>query len=230
MISNPYEVLGIQKGATKDEIKKAYRQCAKKYHPDLHPDDPEAAKKMNEVNEAYDMLMNPEKYSSRQSGSGYSGQTGGYGGYAGNGYYYTTVDFEDLFGFGFSGAHRPQANPNDSDAVKQAIYAINAGKYSDAASILNSVPEQSRNGRWYYLSALANHGLGNTVTATEHITRAIQMEPDNKVYRMLYQQIYRSGQTYTQNAHGFNMNSSGLDKICMGLCLAQFCCPFCRCC
>lgn len=61
MAINPYEVLGINPGATKDEIKSAYRKMAKKYHPDLHPDDPKAAEKMNEVNQAYDMLMNPEK-------------------------------------------------------------------------------------------------------------------------------------------------------------------------
>ena len=68
MIDDPYKVLGISEGATKEEIKKAYRKKAKEYHPDLHPDDPEAAQKMNEVNEAYDMLNNPEKYQ-RQSGA-----------------------------------------------------------------------------------------------------------------------------------------------------------------
>ena len=47
MAINPYEVLGINPGATKDEIKSAYRKMAKKYHPDLHPDDPKAAEKMN---------------------------------------------------------------------------------------------------------------------------------------------------------------------------------------
>ena len=62
MIEDPYKVLGVAPNATQDEIKKAYRQMAKKYHPDLHPDDPEANKKMNDVNSAYDMLMNPDKY------------------------------------------------------------------------------------------------------------------------------------------------------------------------
>ena len=57
MIEDPYKVLGVSPDATQDEIKKAYRQMAKKYHPDLHPDDPRATEKMNEVNEAYDMLM-----------------------------------------------------------------------------------------------------------------------------------------------------------------------------
>lgn len=56
------EYLGCPGTPTREEIKKAYRQKAKLYHPDLHPDDPQAAEKMNELNEAYDMLNNPEKY------------------------------------------------------------------------------------------------------------------------------------------------------------------------
>ena len=80
MIDDPYKVLGISEGATKEEIKKAYRKKAKEYHPDLHPDDPEAAQKMNEVNEAYDMLNNPEKYQ-RQNHAGYQRQSGAYGNY-----------------------------------------------------------------------------------------------------------------------------------------------------
>ena len=66
MIKDPYQVLGISPGAAPDEIKRAYRQKAKEYHPDLHPNDPIAAQKMNEVNEAYDMLQNPEKYKAKQ--------------------------------------------------------------------------------------------------------------------------------------------------------------------
>ena len=59
---DPYEVLGVSRDASPDEIKSAYRKLAKKYHPDLHPGDEECAKKMQEVNAAYDQITDPEKY------------------------------------------------------------------------------------------------------------------------------------------------------------------------
>jgi len=62
-----YEVLGLQKGATDEEIKKAYRACVKKYHPDLHPDDKECEEKMKEVNEAYECLSDADKKASMTS-------------------------------------------------------------------------------------------------------------------------------------------------------------------
>lgn len=62
MTRDPYEVLGVSKGASEDEIKQAYRRLAKQYHPDLHPGDAACAKKMNEINEAYDLLKNPQAY------------------------------------------------------------------------------------------------------------------------------------------------------------------------
>ena len=93
MARDPYEVLGVARGASEDEIKTAYRRLAKKYHPDLNPGDPTAAQKMNEVNQAYDQLKNPTVYQqAAQSGGAYSGASYGsaYGGQ-------TRDPFEDFF-------------------------------------------------------------------------------------------------------------------------------------
>ena len=56
-----YEVLGLQKGASEDEIKKAFKKKAREFHPDLHPNDPQCEEKLKEVNEAYEVLSDPDK-------------------------------------------------------------------------------------------------------------------------------------------------------------------------
>ena len=60
MVNDPYQILGVSRDASEDEIRQAYRRLAKKYHPDLNPGDAQAAQKMNEINEAYDLLKNPQ--------------------------------------------------------------------------------------------------------------------------------------------------------------------------
>ena len=79
-----YEVLGIGKSASEDEIKKAYRQLAKKYHPDLNPDDKAAEAKFKEVNEAYEVLSDGDKRA-RYDQFGHAGVDPNFGGGAGGG-------------------------------------------------------------------------------------------------------------------------------------------------
>ncbi len=83
---DPYSVLGVSPGASKDEVTKAYRKLAKKYHPDLNPGDEQAAKKMAEVNAAYDSIMNGTPYGPRvNTGNPYAGQGPSGNPYAGYG-------------------------------------------------------------------------------------------------------------------------------------------------
>lgn len=137
-----YEVLGLQKGASDAEIKKAYRQMAKKYHPDLNPDDPEAEAKFKEVNEANDVLSDPDKKARYDqfgfagvdpsygagAGSGGSGGFGGFGGFSG-GFSGGGVDlgdiFDNIFGGGFSSGSR--SNPNAPRRGSDIVVSLSIG-------------------------------------------------------------------------------------------------------
>ncbi len=226
MIDDPYKVLGISRDATKDEIKKAYRKKAKEYHPDLHPDDPEAAKKMNEVNEAYDMLNNPEKYRNRQQQNPYSNQYGGTYEYNGQS---SSFNYDDIFGF-YGRTYeqvQPKTQADDSQEIKQAIYFINIRQYQSANDILIRIISSARNARWYFLSALANQGLGNTVLASEQIDMALRMEPNNVEYQRVKQSLYRNSYSYNDVGKEFQKYAEGMDKFCLAYCFSQFFCMFC---
>lgn len=114
-----YEVLGIQKGASEDEIKKAYKKKAREYHPDLHPDDPTCEEKMKEANEAFEVLNDPEKkarydqFGHAGVDPNYGGGDGGFGGFSG-GFGDMGDILESIFGgFGFGGgANRSSASAN----------------------------------------------------------------------------------------------------------------------
>ncbi|MBR4941279.1 MAG: J domain-containing protein [Clostridia bacterium] len=162
---DPYKVLGVSPGASEEEITKAYRSLAKKYHPDLNPGNEAAAAKMREINAAYDMIKNGTASNQSSSSSAYSsGANGTYRPY-GN-YTYSNVRMDPL------------------DAAEQFIAA---GMYAQAAQILNST--NIRSARWYYLSAVVSAAHGDMRTAAAYSENAVRLEPQNQLYRQFYEDI-----------------------------------------
>ena len=201
MIDDPYKVLGVSPDASDEDIKKAYRRLAKKYHPDLNPGDQVAAQKMQEVNAAYEQIKNPEKAS----------QGPGYGGY----------------GYDPFGGYRQQSYSDQTgdQYQKAAQQYIRFGRYREALNALENCAE--RNARWYYLSALANSGLGNQVTALEHIRRAVSMEPDNPEYLRMLSHMENGGSVYRQQAgqyRGFTFGGDPCTNLCLCYLMNLFCC------
>ncbi len=209
MVQDPYKVLGVSPNASDEEVKKAYRDLIKKYHPDLHPGDAEAAKKMNDVNAAYDQIKSGNIPGSASYG-GYGGQAGAYQQYGyGNGW-------TDWAGYG------SQARQTERSEYTAAINYIRNGMYREALNALSGVPESERDGKWFYLSAGANMYLGNKVAALEHAKRAVAMEPDNAEYRRLLEQL-QSGADFYDNYTGSYARSVNLNPIWLGLCAASLC-------
>lgn len=205
MMKNPYDVLGVSQSATDDEIKKAYRDLSRKYHPDANVDNPLAdlaEEKFKEIQEAYDTIM---KEREQGGGSGY-----GYGyGYGGN-----------------SGYQQSGAGQNTS-TERQAVYNfINNRRFHDALNLLNRMPD--RNAEWYYLSAAANAGMGNNVLAQEHASQACNMEPNNVQYRQLLSQLSWNTRRYQSNPYGggYGNQSSpcGTGNLCCDLWIADTLC------
>lgn len=204
-MDDPYKVLGLEPGASDEEVKRAYRRLAKKYHPDVNPNDAEAARKMQEINAAYEQIKNPDKQ--QPAGAG---------------------------GDPFSGTWRRASGQHQQSTAEQyrsaARQYIRYGRFQEAINTLNAT--QERDAEWYYLSALANDGAGNMVTALEHIRRAVSMDPGNEQYLAALRQIESGGGAYREQAAG--RGGFGGRGTCASICscyLAQlFCCNGRPCC
>lgn len=206
MIYDPYQVLGISHDAGEEEITKAYRQLAKKYHPDLHPNDPEAAAKMAEINEAFDMIKNGRaggaQSSYQQQAGGYHSQSYGYGQYQ----------------------YNPFGGATQMDPLTTAALYINLRQYISALNVLNQSP--TRPAKWYALSAVANYNTGNRILAMEQAQTAVNMEPNNPEYQNILEQVNSGSQFYQQKSVGFSRAGMIAPLCCMGACCAgNFLCP-----
>lgn len=212
-MDDPYKILGVSPDASDEEIKRAYRRLAKKYHPDLNPGDAEAARKMQEINAAYERIKNPDQAGAAgQSGSGAYGAYGPFGNYGPFG------------GYGSYGSY--SGADQQGDPYQRAAYNyIRFGRFREALNALGNCAE--KNARWYYLSALANDGLGNQVTALEHIRKAVSMEPDNYTYLQTLEDIENGGASYRRQAGNFRTFHMGGSPFASFL-LCWFSWLFCR--
>ena len=233
---DPYEILGVSRDADMDEIKKAYRQLSRKYHPDANINNPnkeEAEEKFKQIQQAYQKIVDErENGGSSAQGSSASGQqTGGYG--SGYDQGYGGYDpFRDFFGgFGYQRQQQQQANDFGGNVeLRAAANYINNGYYQEAMNVLERI--QERNGSWYYLHAAANAGLGNNVTAKEDAERAVQMEPDNMQFRQLLSQLQGGNGWYGQRSedYGTECSSGSMMRCCLPFCcmcgLSRCCMPY----
>ena len=143
MNKDPYTVLGVDRNASEEEIKKAYRALAKKYHPDANPNNPEAAEKMKEINAAYDQIQNPSAYQQQTYYNNYNN----YNNYANTGnnqQFYGFNDFEDLFRKAASngGFYYRRVTPKRFSLFKVIIFFIILNFLINSCSVLFNP--------WYY--------------------------------------------------------------------------------
>ena len=198
---DPYSVLGVSSSATDEEIKKAYRSLSRKYHPDANINNPnkdEAEAKFKEVQQAYSQIMDERE----------KGYTGGYSGYSGYG--------QQSSGAGY----------NESDSHMQAaMHYIQSGHYKEALNVLDTITPRSA--QWYFLSAVANSGVGNNVTALEHAEEAVRLEPGNIQYQMYLQRLNGTGGWYTQKQQDMGTTVFGGGDFCCKLMVANCLCNVC---
>ena len=213
-MSDPYKVLGVSPTATDDEVKTAYRELAKKYHPDNYADSPLAdlaSEKMKEINEAYDQVMAQRR--GRAQGNGQNAGSGGYqGGYSQGGYRNGPAG-------GYSGYG------SSSSSFYDVRNLIMNGRIADAEQILNGVPTQGRNAEWFFLKGTVLYKRGWLDEAYNHFTRAVQLDPGNAEYRSAMNQVtnQRRGNFGGYNPGGQVGGCTACD-VCNGLICADCCC------
>lgn len=224
MVQDPYKTLGVSPQASDEEIKKAYRDLAKKYHPDRNPGNEAAAKRMNEINAAYDQIKNG---TAPPGGAAYDSTYypgGGPGGYGSQQYNYWDP-FEAWNAY--ANRARQQQAQERSEYTAARSYIRN-GMYREALNALDNVEPDGRDARWYFLSAVAYMYQGSKLNALQYAQKAVALEPDNAEYQNLLRQLQSGGDFYTNYSAQYR---SGLpmDGLCRAICLANLCLgPLCR--
>lgn len=209
-MTDPYQVLGVSPSATDEQIKSAYRELARKYHPDNYVNNPLAdlaQEKMKEINEAYDQIQRQRK----QQQQSYSGQASANRGYSNAGYSRQS----------YSGQGRSQFAD-----IRQLL---NSNRLSEAEELLEGIPQQRRDAEWYYLRGRVLYVHGWLDQAYSYYTRAVQMNPGNAEYQTaLNQLMWQRNTGRPSGGYGDyrNVQSGGMSgcDMCSGLICADCCC------
>ncbi|MCF2661032.1 J domain-containing protein [Pseudoflavonifractor phocaeensis] len=195
-MKDPYSVLGVSQNASDEEVKKAYRELARKYHPDNYQNNPLAdlaEEKMKEINEAYDAITKQ-----RAGGGGYQQQSSGsYGGYA----------------------QQQRSYSSNNPTYARVRNLINAGDLGTAERLLYEVGQ--KDGEWYFLSGSIAYRKGWLDEAMQNYTLAVQMEPSNMEYRQALNMMQQRGGGY--RPYGYTNTVDGLDCCTTMLCLNCLC-------
>lgn len=211
---DPYQVLGINKNATEEEIRAAYHELVKKYHPDKYQDNPLAdlaQEKLQEVNEAYEMLMKP----STTTTSGYSGSSSSYGSYGGYGTSYGGA----TYGTGYE-SNYAESGSSDYYDIRSALDRNELGK---AEQLLGA--RVRRDAEWYFLSGVYHYKRGYYDAALREVRQAINMAPNNQEYQNIYRKISGTGTIYKANSTNRGYSSPSCAECAMCYCLGNaFCC------
>ena len=165
-MNDPYQILGVSENATDEEIKKAYRELARKYHPDNYHDNPLAdlaQEKMKEINAAYEQITKERSGGGRSRTAG--GGSYGYGG-----------------GYGSGGtAYQGYSGQSSSSVLQQVRMAINSGDLSRAEALLTNYSDH--NAEWNFLRGAVCYRRGWMDEAKRYYQTACQMDPGNAEYR-----------------------------------------------
>ena len=195
-MNDPYSVLGVSPSASDEEVKKAYRELARKYHPDNYHDNPLAdlaQEKMKEINEAYDTVTR-QRSGGQSSGSAY--QSYSYGG-------------------------QQSYTAQGSGRFAAVRSAIDAGDLNRAEQLLNQSAE--RPAEWYFLMGSVCYRKGWMDDAARHFQTAASMEPGNAEYRQAVSYMNSGGQAYRYNGGNAMANMDACD-CCSSLMMADCCC------
>lgn len=127
--------------------------------------------------------------------------------------------------YGYHNDNRTAGGDSDTVEMQAAANFINSRRFGEALNVLEGI--QSRSSQWYYLSAIANAGVGNNIRAQDMARQAMEMEPNNAQYQMLWQQLQSGRQWYGSMAGGYGRPEMSMDNICCQILALNMMCGCC---